>query len=151
MTVIPLPVPNWASAEAQFIPNFSLYTKFFIGGPFEAQIMIWRQIQIFPNYPPPDHNLSQILNSDLASSYFPLKLKIWLGFAPPNFLFFSKLSTSDHNLGQILNSDLASSYFPLVYIIFSMCADIHRFSFWLTMTLAHWPLILDSWFLIPDL
>ena len=27
----------------------------------------------FPNYPPPDHNLGQILNSDLASSYFPLK------------------------------------------------------------------------------
>ena len=26
----------------------------------------------FPNYPPPDHNLGQILNSDLASSYFPL-------------------------------------------------------------------------------
>ena len=25
----------------------------------------------FPNYPPPDHNLGQILNSDLASSYFP--------------------------------------------------------------------------------
>ena len=32
--LIPLPVPNWASAEAQFIPNFSLHTKFFIGGPF---------------------------------------------------------------------------------------------------------------------
>ena len=32
--MIPLPVPNWASAEAQFIPNFSLHTKFFIGGPF---------------------------------------------------------------------------------------------------------------------
>ena len=25
-----------------------------------------------PNYPPPDHNLGQILNSDSASSYFPL-------------------------------------------------------------------------------
>ena len=25
-----------------------------------------------PNYPPPDHNLGQILNSDPASSYFPL-------------------------------------------------------------------------------
>ena len=30
-------MPNWASAEAQFIPNFSLHTKFFIGGPFEAK------------------------------------------------------------------------------------------------------------------
>ena len=39
-TIIPLPVPNWASAEAQFIPNFSLHTKFFIGGPFEAKISI---------------------------------------------------------------------------------------------------------------
>jgi hypothetical protein len=38
-------VPNWASAEEQFIPN----------------------------YPPPDHNLGQILNSDPARSYFPLK------------------------------------------------------------------------------
>ena len=26
--LIPLLVPNWASAEAQFIPNFSLHTKF---------------------------------------------------------------------------------------------------------------------------
>ena len=33
-------VPNWASAEAQFIPNFSLHTKFFIGGPFEAKFSI---------------------------------------------------------------------------------------------------------------
>ena len=33
-----------------------------------------RQIlNFFPNYPPPDHNLGQILNSDPASSYFPLK------------------------------------------------------------------------------
>ena len=38
-------MPNWASAEEQFSPN----------------------------YPPPDHNLGQILNSDPASSYFPLK------------------------------------------------------------------------------
>ena len=28
--IILLPVPNWASAEAQFIPNFSFHTKFFI-------------------------------------------------------------------------------------------------------------------------
>ena len=28
--IIPLPVPNWASTEAQFIPNFSFHTKFFI-------------------------------------------------------------------------------------------------------------------------
>ena len=30
--------------------KFFIAHKFFIGGPFEAQIMIWRQIQIFsPN------------------------------------------------------------------------------------------------------
>ena len=28
--IIPLPVPNWASAEAQFIPNFSFHTKLFL-------------------------------------------------------------------------------------------------------------------------
>ena len=28
----------------------------------------------FPNYSPPDHNLGQILNSDPARSYFPLKI-----------------------------------------------------------------------------
>ena len=28
----------------------------------------------FPNYPPPDHNLGQILNSDPARSYFPLEI-----------------------------------------------------------------------------
>ena len=33
--IIPLPVPNWASAKAQFIPNFSLNTKFF----FEHQTL----------------------------------------------------------------------------------------------------------------
>ena len=34
------PGAKWASAEAQFIPNFSLHTKFFIGGPFEAKFSI---------------------------------------------------------------------------------------------------------------
>ena len=34
--MIPLPVPNRASAEAQFSPNFSLHTKFLIGGPFDG-------------------------------------------------------------------------------------------------------------------
>ena len=44
--IIPLPVPNWASAEAQFIPNFSLHTKFFIGGPFEAKFSTKNCLQI---------------------------------------------------------------------------------------------------------
>ena len=43
---------------------------------FGPQIMIWRWIiwrEQIKNYPPPDYNLGQILNSDPASSYFPLK------------------------------------------------------------------------------
>ena len=36
--------------------------------------MIWRRIIWKKNYPPPDHNLGQILNSDPARSYFPLKI-----------------------------------------------------------------------------
>ena len=48
--------------------------------------MIWRWIifYFFPNYPPPDHNLGHILNSDLASSYFPLKSL----FVEKNFIQF---------------------------------------------------------------
>ena len=45
LLIIPLPVQNWASAEAQFIPNFSLHTKFFIGGPFEAKFSIAQKFE----------------------------------------------------------------------------------------------------------
>ena len=38
-----------------------------------ARLRLAKFFIFFPNYPPPDHNLDQILNSDLASSYFPLK------------------------------------------------------------------------------
>ena len=67
LTIIPLSVPNWASAEEQFSPN----------------------------YPPPDHNLGQILNSDPASSYFPLKfadllkLKYFLHPWQPVILYYT--------------------------------------------------------------
>ena len=44
--LLPLPVPNWASAEAQFIPNFSLHTKFSIGGPFEVKFSTKNCLQI---------------------------------------------------------------------------------------------------------
>ena len=50
--LIPLTVPNWAYAEAQFIPNFSLHTKFFIGGPFggpfEAKFSIAQKFEKNP-------------------------------------------------------------------------------------------------------
>ena len=49
-----------------------------------VESMIWRDRNLnnfnlifFPNYPPPDHNLGQILNSDPARSYFPLKARPW--------------------------------------------------------------------------
>ena len=44
---------------------------------------IWhREGYYFPNYPPPDHNLGQILNSDLASSYFPFNTPTVFVFLP---------------------------------------------------------------------
>ena len=37
LSIIPLPVPNWASAEEQFIPNYppqiTIYSKFFFENP----------------------------------------------------------------------------------------------------------------------
>ena len=65
---------SWRDRNLKFGPNCDLEVgnleknkKFDSASP--------RQIfNLFPNYPPPDHNLGQILNSDLASSYFPLKL-----------------------------------------------------------------------------
>ena len=79
--IIPLPVPNWASAEEQFIsnyppqitiyskfffenPNFSLSTKFFLldlsVGVLFSKLSTSRS-----------QFVGQILNSDPASSYFP--------------------------------------------------------------------------------
>ena len=77
----------------------TIYSKFFIGASkfffgasklffehpnFSLSIQIFLRLAIFfllPNCPPPDHNLGQILNSDPASSYFPLKFcKILKGF-----------------------------------------------------------------------
>ena len=90
--IIPLPVPNWASAEAQFIPNFSLSTKFCHCHcrDIKRKEGARQFFNFFPNYPPPDHNLGQILNSDLASSYFPLE--------------YFKYSTQSSNLfSNILN------------------------------------------------
>ena len=60
----------------------TIYSKLSTSDHNLFQIFLWeskfffepRQIfYFFPNYPPPHHNLGQILNSDLASSYFPLK------------------------------------------------------------------------------
>ena len=47
--VIPLPVPNWASAEAQFIPNFSLSIQIFL---WSIQIFLWASKFFFehPNF-----------------------------------------------------------------------------------------------------
>ena len=57
-----------------------------------------------------DRNLKFGPNCDLEVDNLEKNKK---GEAEPNFLFFSKLSTSRSQfVGQILNSDLASSYFP---------------------------------------
>ena len=47
--LIPLPVPNWASAEAQFIPNFSLSIQIFL---WSIQIFLWASKFFFehPNF-----------------------------------------------------------------------------------------------------
>ena len=36
--LIPLPVPNWASAKSQFIPNFSLHTNFSLAAPLKPKL-----------------------------------------------------------------------------------------------------------------
>ena len=46
----------WRDRNLKFGPNYDL-----------------EEDNFFPNYPPPDHNLGQILNSDPARSYFPLE------------------------------------------------------------------------------
>ena len=64
--------PNTPPGAKLGLCRSTIYSKFFIVGVLNASP---RQIfNFFPNYPPPDHNLGQILNSDLASSYFPLKV-----------------------------------------------------------------------------
>ena len=72
---------SWRDRNLKFGPNCDLEVdnleknkKFDSASP--------RQIFYFiPNFPPPDHNLGQILNSDPASSYFPLEyIRIFVCF-----------------------------------------------------------------------
>ena len=66
--LIPLPVPNWASAEEQFIPNYppqiTIYSKFFFENPNFSLSTKFFLLDLSVG----------VLNSDLASSYFPLKI-----------------------------------------------------------------------------
>ena len=64
--MIPLPVPNWASAEAQFIPNFSLHTKFFRS----RQLLLSTSIYIFIS-------ICICISTSAASQPF-VQWKIWL-------------------------------------------------------------------------
>ena len=41
------------------------------GSEFKIWLRLAKFLIFFTNYPPPDHNLGQILNSDPARSYFP--------------------------------------------------------------------------------
>ena len=102
LTIIPLSVPNWASAEEQFIPN----------------------------YPPPDHNLGQILNSDPASSYFPLKfadllkLKYFLHPWQPVILYYTitTIKANRDNSSYRINSlDLFCSVVLLLSCLSCYC------------------------------
>ena len=52
LAIIPLPVPNWASAEEQFIPNYppqiTIYSKFFFENPnFSLSIKL---LSLSPKY-----------------------------------------------------------------------------------------------------
>ena len=62
--IIPLPVPNWASAEEQFIPNYppqiTIYSKFFFENP----------------------------NFSLSTKFFCHCHTLKLGFAPPKMKLF---------------------------------------------------------------
>ena len=95
-------MPNWASAEEQFIPN----------------------------YPPPDHNLGQILNSDPASSYFPLKfadllkLKYFLHPWQPVILYYTitTIKANRDNSSYRINSlDLFCSVVLLLSCLSCYC------------------------------